>query len=136
MSTFAPGSHVTAMIDWMSSFEPFPASIPSRFKHRGAVTKAIFRKAMVPWLPNRLLKRRKTGFVLPETRWLRGPLSVYLRDSLATLKRWDWVGERGGAAMDRLVEEHLSGRANHGRQLTTLISLAIWYQSYRSAPST
>lgn len=109
----------------------FAAGIPARLKHRGSETKRILRRALAPWLPERLLKRPKTGFVLPETKWLRGPLSVYLRDCLDTLRRWDWIGERGGAVMDRLAAEHLSGRANHGRQLTTLVSLAVWYDQHR-----
>ena len=45
--------------------------LPNRFKFRGGERKRLLRRALAGWLPEDVLKRRKKGFGIPLTRWLR-----------------------------------------------------------------
>ena len=60
----------------------FAASLPSEYKLRGSTGKYLLRKLMANRLPETTLKRRKEGFNIPVSRWLRGELR-------ATLNEWD-----------------------------------------------
>src|SRR5205085_2726030 len=47
------------------------ASIPMETKVQGVTTKAIFKEAMRPWLPEGVPDRPKLGFMIPIAAWLR-----------------------------------------------------------------
>lgn len=76
-------------------------------------------------LPAGLLTRRKKGFGAPNADWLRGPLKTWMCDLLSAdaLKR---SGLLAVPPTQRLVNEHLSGKRNHGRALWSLLMLRGW----------
>jgi asparagine synthase (glutamine-hydrolysing) len=45
--------------------------LPNRFKFRGGERKRLLRRAIADWVPGEVLKRKKKGFGIPLTRWLR-----------------------------------------------------------------
>ena len=45
--------------------------LPNRFKFRGGERKRLLRRALAGWLPDEVLQRRKKGFGIPLSRWLR-----------------------------------------------------------------
>ena len=49
----------------------FAQKLPSHFKIRNGITKWILKKAMSKHLPNNILHRKKKGFGIPVSKWLR-----------------------------------------------------------------
>lgn len=65
------------------------------------------------------------GFEIPVARWLRGRLSETLRGALepASARIYEFV-ERSVVA--RMMGEHQTERADHGRALWSLLTLETW----------
>jgi asparagine synthase (glutamine-hydrolysing) len=60
------------------------------------------------------------GFVTPVSAWFRGPLAG---EAAGLSKSPVLAGWFNRAALDRLAEDHRSGRADHGRTLWQLTML-------------
>jgi asparagine synthase (glutamine-hydrolysing) len=108
------------------------SGLPDEARVRGLTTKRILRAAGRSLLPRRILRRPKVGFRVPVNEWFRGEMRGYLLEHLRdgaslTRKYYD------GAALDRLVDQHLRGRHNHEKTLWTLLNLEIWHRTYRRA---
>ena len=92
-------------------------------------TKAVLRRALSSRLPDAIVARPKKGFGIPVAAWLRGPLRSWMEAVLRRervlsggLLNPDWT--------DRLMREHISGKANHRKALWSAIVLELW----RSGP--
>ncbi len=107
----------------------FVARMPARLKVRGLKKKWLFRKAVAPWLPDGHLRRPKQGFSVPMASWLRGPLAPMLTDLVDSraCRESPWLGQ---AAIRRLVDEHVSGRANHETRLWAVVCFLEWERQY------
>ena len=106
----------------------FALSLPTGFKRRrpwGA--KAVFKASCADLLPPSIQSRPKMGFGVPIDRWFRGPLADEPRAILldpSSLNRRLFHPE----AVERLVNDHLAGRADHAYRLWTLMMLELWFQ--------
>jgi asparagine synthase (glutamine-hydrolysing) len=110
-------------------FMEWAMAIPESMKMAGGVTKALFKKAMEPYLPRELLYRPKMGFGAPVDHWFRAELKdmaydVLLSDSAAArnIFRRDYV--------QQLLDEHASGQYNHQYRLWTLLMLELWFRMW------
>lgn len=102
--------------------------IPASVKRRRGRGKAILREAYAGDLPAQALNRRKAGFGLPLDHWLRGELAGYCRDLLLdqrTLSRGLYARD----GIERMLEDHVSGRANREEAIWTLVMLEHWHRS-------
>jgi asparagine synthase (glutamine-hydrolysing) len=107
----------------------FAAACPSSLKLRGATGKYLLKKALEPYLPRQILNRRKMGFGMPVAEWFRGELGEMAGDLLLSaraLKR----GYFRRDAVDRLIAEHRSCRADHGAKLWVLLFLELWFREF------
>ncbi len=107
----------------------FAATVPSDLKMRGFRGKWLLRKALGDLLPREILYRRKRGFSIPHSRWLRGELRPMLRETLSSAR----VYQRGllnRKAVERLMDEHDSGRIDHGLRLWNLLWLELWFRTF------
>jgi asparagine synthase (glutamine-hydrolysing) len=89
--------------------------------------KAVLRRAFADRVPASILKRRKMGFGVPLTEWLRGPLRPLLEDAMATLAG---RGLLEPGEIRRLTSEHLSGAADHRDRLWLLLVLELWQRRF------
>jgi asparagine synthase (glutamine-hydrolysing) len=107
-------------------------ALPSRLKVRGFDKKRLLRQAVTPMLPRSIIGARKQGFSLPVAAWLRGELEPFARDVLSAenIRRQGFFQP---AAVTRLLDEHVSGRKNLGRQLWNLLSFGLWFERYARA---
>jgi asparagine synthase (glutamine-hydrolysing) len=106
-------------------FMELAASLPSEQKARGGRRKIALRGALRGRVPDEILDGRKQGFELPVSSWLRGDLQPYAREVLLDPA----AGERGWldpVAVERLLDQHRSGAADHGKRLWTLLNLELW----------
>jgi asparagine synthase (glutamine-hydrolysing) len=89
--------------------------------------KEILRRAFGVLLPPSILKRGKMGFGVPLTEWLRGSLRPMLEDAMGTLQK---RGLLDAAEIRRLMDEHLSGKADHRDRLWLLLVLELWHRRF------
>jgi asparagine synthase (glutamine-hydrolysing) len=107
----------------------FALSLPDRRKVRGLAKKVLLRRAVAPLLPREVVHGRKRGFSIPAAAWLRGRLELFARETLSA----GTLGRQGffqPDAVDRLLQEHVSGRDDHSRQLWGLLSFTLWYEHH------
>ena len=105
----------------------YVATLPSEAKLNGRRSKVILREAFADLLPASVTTRPKTGFGVPIDQWFRGELADRVRDELlgASAKSREYVS---GPYVAALVDAHLTGVANHGHRLWTLLTLERWLQ--------
>jgi asparagine synthase (glutamine-hydrolysing) len=106
--------------------------IPPSIKLAGWSLKALLKRAFADVLPAEILRRRKQGFMIPLSRWLRTDLRHLVDDALAPERvraRGLWRPE----SVSRIVTEHLSGARTHGDRIWTLVMLELWMREYLDA---
>lgn len=111
----------------------FCAQLPVDYKLRGRTSKWLLRRLMEKRLPPAILHRPKMGFGVPVGTWLRGELRPLLLDTVLS----DRARERGlfrPEAVDRLVQEHVSGEADRTSRLWALLMLELWFRAYVDTP--
>jgi asparagine synthase (glutamine-hydrolysing) len=107
----------------------FAAALPPRMKLRGFSTKWILRQAVKPLLPSSILTRRKMGFPVPFSIWMRGPAGDLARDVLLD-SRTRQRGITDPAAVEQLLDSHRRGTAEGGDALWSLLNLELWYRTF------
>ena len=103
----------------------YAATIPTSIRLKGFQTKYVLKQLAERYVPRSLIRRRKRGFVMPASSWLRGELSVYARAALdnPTFFGRGWLRPE---FVRRMLAEHFAGRHDWGEQLWTLLVLEIW----------
>jgi asparagine synthase (glutamine-hydrolysing) len=104
-------------------------ALPEHLKVRGREGKVALRRAFAQDLPAQVAKRGKTGFGVPLGRWFREDLRELARDVLATDRGWFRP-----ETVRRLLDEHESGRVDHGHRLWCLLMLELWVREHVEAP--
>jgi asparagine synthase (glutamine-hydrolysing) len=104
-------------------------ALPTRHKVRGLSKKRLLRRAVAPLLPAEILRAPKQGFSIPAAAWLRGELQPFAREVLSTD-----TGLLDRAAVERVLDRHVSRREDLSRQLWGLLSFTLWWERY-AAPA-
>jgi asparagine synthase (glutamine-hydrolysing) len=107
----------------------FAARLPHRLKLSGLTTKRILREAIRGLVPQGILTRKKMGFPVPFSSWVRGPWNTVARDVLLD-RRTRQRGVINPAAVATLLDEHGSGRRAGGDAIWALINLELWYRTF------
>lgn len=103
----------------------YAATIPSAIRLRGYQTKHVLKRVAERYVPSFVLHRRKRGFVMPASRWLRGELAPYVRAALNNRTFYDrgWVRPE---FVRRVLAEHFTGQRDWGEQIWTMLVLEVW----------
>lgn len=105
--------------------------IPVRLRLKGLKQKYILKRAFEGLLPGEILNRRKMGFGVPMSEWLRGELSGLLRETLLSGRaRCLEYFER--MELERLITAHLEGKGDYGARLWLLLILELWLRRWAS----
>jgi len=107
----------------------YAASIPAALKLKGKTLKYILKRVASRYLPKEVIYRRKQGFGFPLARWLRDELAGYVRGLMAQ-SRFVEIGLFDRAFIDRLLDEHIGGKADHNFRIWILINLEMWYRLF------
>lgn len=107
----------------------FAARLPSRLKLAGKKRKVLLRNVASKLLPKQIIDRPKQGFPIPIERWLQKEAKPLMLDLLnqASIQR------RGLFQADyvaRLMNQHISGYADHSIALWGLMSLEMWFRKF------
>ncbi len=104
-------------------------NIPSNLAMSRTETKAIFKKAMEPYLPNEILYRSKMGFGCPVDEWFRYELKDMAYDTLLS----DRCSSREiiqNSYTEQLLDEHCNKNVNHSTRLWTLLIMELWFNMW------
>jgi asparagine synthase (glutamine-hydrolysing) len=94
--------------------------------------KVLLKKVAKAWLPPEIIQRSKKGFPIPISAWMRGEARTYVRDVLSPVR----LSQRGlfqPTFVERLLDEHETGFADHGSLIWGLLSVELWYRLYIDA---
>ena len=104
-------------------------ALPDSLKTHGREGKVALRRAFAADLPAEVAGRGKRGFGVPLGRWFRSELRDTAHDLLSRDRGWFRPD-----TVRRLLEEHESGRADHGHRLWCLLMLELWVREHVEAP--
>jgi len=110
------------------------AGIPEEIRMARGVTKALFKSAMEPYLPAKLIYRPKKGFSLPVDQWFRSDLREFAYDTLLS-RRADERGLFRREYVRLLLDEHSNLAWDHHTRLWTLLMLELWFQMWIDVPT-
>jgi asparagine synthase (glutamine-hydrolysing) len=104
-------------------------SLPDGLKVDGRRGKQALRQAFAGDLPTVVANGGKRGLGVPLAGWFRGELRELASDLLldGSLRARGWFHPQ---AVERLLAEHESRRADHGHRLWTLTMLELWLSTH------
>jgi asparagine synthase (glutamine-hydrolysing) len=91
--------------------------------------KIILRKSMKGLIPQDILEREKQGFSAPDASWFRGESIDYVKRLLLDSKAriYEYLNP---AYVQKRLEEHASGKANHRLFIWSLLSFEWWLRRF------
>lgn len=106
----------------------FAASLPGNFKVRGVTLKYIAKKVLAKRVPQAILDRKKTGFPVPYSSWMRNELKEWLFDTV--LNGRSLTGAYFNRhAVEQVLDEHTrTGR--YAKETFSLAVLELWHQAF------
>jgi asparagine synthase (glutamine-hydrolysing) len=111
-------------LEWVE----WTARLPEHLKVRRLSGKWLLKNALGDLLPPEISGRGKQGFGVPVGHWLKNELCDWTRERLLDNRSLD-IRFRP-AAVQRLLNEHDSGKVNHGKKLWALLIFAVWSEEY------
>ncbi|MCJ8503002.1 asparagine synthase (glutamine-hydrolyzing) [Desulfatitalea sp. M08but] len=107
----------------------FCATIPPEMKMRWFSKKYLLKKATRNLLPAAVIDHRKQGFVGPMAQWLKYDLKKYVQETL-TRRNLERHGYLNFDVVQRLLNEHFSGRQIHDTLIWSMLVFQKWYDLY------
>jgi asparagine synthase (glutamine-hydrolysing) len=107
----------------------FLATVSPSLKLRRMTRKYLLKRLMRGRIPDAIIDRPKHGFAVPLDTWFRGALRPLAVERLSP-DRVQAAGLLDPLAVNRLLRDHLAGRAERGRQLWLLLQLDLWCERW------
>ncbi len=107
----------------------FMGRVPVGMKLKGTQKKRLMKMALRDKLPDSLIQKKKVGLEMPYSSWFRNELKPLLLETLAP-DRLEATGLFQPAGVQRIVDDHLEGRVDHGRALWGLVNYMTWHDLY------
>lgn len=104
------------------------AKIPVSMKLNGLTDKYILRKAMLPVVPEAIVKRKKHGFTVPIQRWMEGDLLDFSRNVLSK-KNIEEKGFFNYKSVESLLNKN-HNNAFYRRQFWSILTFELWHQIF------
>jgi asparagine synthase (glutamine-hydrolysing) len=91
--------------------------------------KNVLRKAMMSFLPEKIINRKKQGFSAPDESWYRGENAQYIKDLLLGKKAVsaDFINPE---YIEFIIKEHTEKKINHRLLLWSFLSFEWWCRIY------
>ena len=103
----------------------FLTKLPVDLKLRGFTGKYILKRAMQDRLPREIVRRPKKGFGMPVAKWVKGELRSLVRDTFSP-ERLKRRGLFNPQFVQKLLDEHERGAADHRKLIWTLLMFELW----------
>lgn len=105
---------------------PLVLSLPDAYKIRYFRTKRLLKQIAAPMLPAEIVHRKKRGFTVPVSTWLRK--SSLIRQCIAD-KEFYGHGLVSYDSASRLLAEHTNKQKDHARKLWLIFVFNYWYHA-------
>ncbi len=102
--------------------------MPLQYRIKGGVAKAPLKDILSKYMPRELFERPKQGFGVPISNWLKGPLLEWADDMLSPSS----ISKSGVLCpmmVQKLWNEHKSGRMDRGAYLWSILCFQQWAES-------
>lgn len=110
-------------------FMEFVAKLPSSLKLKGKVSKYIFKKMNEDRLPHDILYRKKQGFSIPLSKWMRNDFKEFAYQRLfaegAAVKSYFNRGY-----VQKMWEENIHQKQDHSVALWGLLMFEMWHKTF------
>jgi asparagine synthase (glutamine-hydrolysing) len=109
----------------------FTGRLPAACKVKGLSKRYLFKKAMADILPEQIIKKKKQGFGLPISVWLREreEFSRLVHDVVLS-SRAIQRGYFRPEFIRQLVAHHLAGTWDYSAEIWSLLMLELWHREY------
>ena len=107
----------------------FAATLPSDYKYRNGVNKAILKDIVHKHLPLSIMQRPKMGFGVPLSKWLKNELKDTLTDVISEQHLKDQQIFKPSHAL-QIRDAFLSGRQVEDQRLQYLFLFQLWYNKW------
>ncbi len=104
-------------------------SVPDQFKTGAWKKKRLLKELVRGRIPDEILDRPKHGFAVPIAEWLRGPLAT----KLAEVADSAYLSKQGlfePSFIQKVIEEHRSGRKDRRKELWAFLMFQLWYRAW------
>lgn len=109
----------------------YASRIPSTMRAGLFTNKKILRAAFAKRLPKHVLNAKKRGFFSPTAKWMRRPAMLALvRETLSAGYHPGTDALLNFPAVQKMLEDHVSGRTYAMNTLWTLVTLRLWAKQY------
>lgn len=87
--------------------------------------KTVLRKAMLDFLPEKIINRKKQGFSAPDESWYRGENASYIKELLLNKNTvsTEFINKK---YIDQVVDEHINKHINHRLLIWSFMSFEWW----------
>jgi len=103
-------------------FVEWAFKVPSKLNLKGSEGKAKFKELLEPHVPYDNLYRKKMGFSIPLSQWLRGPLKDKMSNLLTSIA-FQQTNIFNIKKLSSMINEHITGKSDHSAALWTLMML-------------
>jgi asparagine synthase (glutamine-hydrolysing) len=105
------------------------ATIPVNMKLKWFQKKYLLKNALASYLPQRVIRHKKQGFVAPMARWLQTDLRTFTSRKLSPVN----LGKRGwlsSKTVKNILEGHYSGRETNDSLIWSMLIFQAWADRY------
>lgn len=110
-------------------FAEYVNNLKDDFKIRHGMRKYILKKAMKSKMPDEIINRKKKGFGIPLTRWLKKELKELMLDNLSS-EKINADGIFNYEYIKKLIEAHLHNKKDNRKELWALLIFQLWKGRY------
>jgi len=107
----------------------FAATLPTEYKYRNGVGKAILKDIVHQYVPASIMQRPKMGFGVPLSKWLKNELKDTLTDVISESHLKDQQIFKPSQAL-QIRDAFLSGRQVEDERLQYLFLFQLWYNKW------
>ncbi len=106
----------------------YAKTIPNKYLLKNKETKYVFRDIAKETIPDEWARRRKCGFPVPFSKWIRD--EKYYKMVKEAFNR-DYVKDYFDQNyINQLLEDHYLGKKNNGRKIYNIYCFLVWYKVY------
>ncbi|HQT24181.1 MAG: asparagine synthase (glutamine-hydrolyzing) [Sphingobacteriales bacterium 17-39-43] len=93
--------------------------------------KNVLRKAMMGFLPEKIINRKKQGFSAPDESWYRGENAAYMKELLLNKRAVssEFINPK---YVEKIVDEHINKKINHRLLLWSMMNFEWWCKVFLS----
>lgn len=104
---------------------PLVLSLPEKYKLKGFTTKSLLKKIASEHIPEKIIRRKKSGFSVPLSIWFKR--SEKMRDIITDKSMYDH-SIFDYHFVQKILKEHTEGKNDHSRVLWLIFIFNIWYK--------